>query len=201
MAPYELNNVDIEFLPVKQLLLSTGRSRCVDAFALSVLKTERQARRLFTYLVYQSPYFDVSNVNLLRNCLAKNRNFNFYSSLIGIDMLSPVCISDLIGKPYQDLIERLGQIRRIRNKLFHGQVTIERHGRAELEDWISAMMEWTTVLAGAAEKQIGYDGYSFNSSYTKHPDPSFYTTLKYTLITTDDYLKLLYEAHAASLAK
>lgn len=194
----EINNVQLEFLPVRQLLLTTNRSRCVDAFALSLLKTERQARRLFTYLAFQFSCFDSSHVGELRAALASHRSFGFFSALAGIDMISPIETSELIGPKFADLFDELIKIRAIRNKLFHGQVTTQGHSRDDLENWIAAMMLWTETLAASAEKNLGYDGFSFNSSYTKHYDSAFHATLKAGLTCIHDYVALIDSADDAS---
>jgi hypothetical protein len=46
-----------EFQTVELIERSDAETRGVDAFALSLLKAERQLRRLFTYLVFQYPCF------------------------------------------------------------------------------------------------------------------------------------------------
>jgi len=52
----------------------------VDPFALALLKAERQMRRLFTHLVYQSSAFDRADVCSLRDVLVENRNIYFQIS-------------------------------------------------------------------------------------------------------------------------
>lgn len=114
-------------------------------------------------------------------------------------MLSPISNVDLIRASYKDLFYKLRLIKPIRNKLSHGQVTTERDSRADLENWIFAMMDWTKALANAADMHFGNDGYSFILSYTKHPDPAFHTTLKHRLTSVRDYIELISKAHGESL--
>lgn len=70
-------NVAEEFTTVDLILGSDAETRGVDAFALSLIKAERQARRLFTHLVFQYPAFSSSDVPALRAVLARNRGVYF----------------------------------------------------------------------------------------------------------------------------
>ena len=76
-------NIEDEFATIDILLVSEADTRGVDAFALALIKAERQMRKLFTYVVFQSPAFDTSDVGALRHCLAARRVYFGTSSRRG----------------------------------------------------------------------------------------------------------------------
>lgn len=186
-----------EFAIVDDLLGSDRRTRCVDAFALAVLKTERQARRLFTYLAYQSPCFRQEHIEPLRHKLALHKTFGFAGALAGIDILSPCATDELVGIRYPFLLTELARIKAVRNKLFHGQVTAHGHSREHLQEMIGYLREWCSRVSESAQQKLGYDGFSFSSSYTKHDNRQFHSTLKRSLENLDDYWVLIEDAHKA----
>ena len=59
-------NIDDEFSTIDTLLASEAQTRGVDAFALALIKAERQMRKLFTYLVFQSPAFSAHDIKALQ---------------------------------------------------------------------------------------------------------------------------------------
>jgi hypothetical protein len=61
----------------------------VDAFVLSLIKAERQVRKLFTHLVYQYPAFGGSDVSPLREALVASRRVYFEGFVAGLDALYP----------------------------------------------------------------------------------------------------------------
>lgn len=68
-----------EFGTVEIILNSTLETRGVDAFILSLIKAEKQLRRIFTFLIFQNDSYTISDFRNLRKTLADNRNvyFNF----------------------------------------------------------------------------------------------------------------------------
>jgi hypothetical protein len=62
-----------EFETVDIVIKSGAETSGVDAFALALIKAERQIRKLVTHLVYQFPCFGPSDVPSLRQALATSR--------------------------------------------------------------------------------------------------------------------------------
>jgi hypothetical protein len=184
-----------EFAIVSQLHASDSRSRCVDAFALALLKAERQSRRIFTYLVYQADCFDRSNVAELRKTLAVHREFDFSSALAGIQMLSPMSLPHLIGPEYDNLIRLLARAKKVRNKLFHGLVTTEGVDRGALQKLTEGVVNWSSSLATSSQLQLGYDGFNLLSSYTKHTNVEFGSTIKLKVTSIDAFKDMVVKAH------
>ncbi len=152
-----------EFATVDAILASGARTFGVDSFALSVIKAERQMRKLFTFLVYQAPAFQPTDIFALRRALADNRNVYFEGFITGWDVLYPRSISSLIGRDYARLLARLTEATRHRNKIFHGQLTNQSLTRDQLLAYVSDIRDWCSVLAHNAELEVGYDGFGWNS--------------------------------------
>ncbi|WP_315134600.1 hypothetical protein [Achromobacter marplatensis] len=60
-------SIENEFLTVDLVADAGTATSRVDAFALSIIKAERQIRRLFTHIVFQCPAFGSAEVSDLRN--------------------------------------------------------------------------------------------------------------------------------------
>jgi hypothetical protein len=71
-----------EFATVDAVIGCSAETSGVDAFALSVIKAERQIRKLFTHLVFQSPGFGPADVPRLRKALFDSRVSTSRASLL-----------------------------------------------------------------------------------------------------------------------
>jgi hypothetical protein len=186
-------NLDEEFKTVDAVIASKADTSGVDAFALSLIKSERQARRLFTHLVYQFPVFGRADAPTLRATLEANRSVYFDGVLAGFDALYPRPIADLVGVDYQRLKARLDAASRHRNKIFHGQLTASSLSRSDLLSFVKDIRTWCEQLARAAVTDFGYDGFGRNS-FKKSTHPDLSRRLKVELKSVDDY-RLFIRAH------
>lgn len=152
-----------EFVTVRLILGSSAETRGVDAFALSVIKAERQIRKLFTHLVYQFPAFGPADWASLRNTLAASRRVYFNGFVAGFDALYPRSVQALVGQKYASLKARLDEAIDYRNKIFHGQLTSRVLTRQDLEALVADIEAWCTTLARNALAEFGYDGFGRNS--------------------------------------
>jgi hypothetical protein len=152
-----------EFATVDVILGSQAETRAVDAFSLAVIKTERQARKLFTHLIYQFPAFGPADFSNLRNALAANRRVYFKGFVAGIDALYPRSVEDLVGSEYRRLRKGVDEATDHRNKIFHGQLTTYLLSREELIDFVEDLRSWCEALAKGASAEFGYDGFGRNS--------------------------------------
>ena len=174
-----------EFQTVDMLINSTAETRGVDAFALTLIKAERQIRKLFTYLVFQFPSFNETDVSGLRSTLTQNRNVYFSGFVQGIDALYSRSVQDIIGQEYVTLLDELHRAIDYRNKIFHGQLTTARLSRGDLLQIVKSNRRWCEILAGEAMKEFGYDGFgrpSFKKSST-----DVLQNYKTTISTLDEY--------------
>ncbi len=89
-----------EFKTVDLVLESDAETRGVDAFALSLIKAEKQARRLVTYLVYQQPWCGPPTAKTLVDELANSKNVYFKGLVKGWDALYPSTVQTLVGVDY-----------------------------------------------------------------------------------------------------
>jgi hypothetical protein len=155
-------NIDDEFATIDVVLASNAETRGVDAFALALIKAERQMRKLFTYLVYQSDAFGPGDVTALRNVLADRRLY-FRDFVAGWDKLYARPLNNVVGPDHDRLLAVLDEAIGYRNKIFHGQVTTRYLSREDLIALVAQIRCWCRALAAASQAEIGYDGFGRNS--------------------------------------
>jgi hypothetical protein len=178
-----------EFATVDILRASkTAETRGVDAFALCIIKTERQIRRLLTFSIFQFPCFTYASIHDLKTALANERIY--YEGFIkGFEALHPKSIADLIGPEYARLQPLLPVIKKHRNKIFHGQITGQELSREALLDYVDDLREWCRLLGEGTHSYLGYEG--FDDSFRKSPDATFVSHYKLSLASVADYKNLL----------
>jgi hypothetical protein len=186
----ERMNYAAEFATVDAVLQCEAATCGVDAFALSVIKAERQMRKLFTFLVFQAPAFRLADVPHLRKALSDNRKVYLDGFIKGWDALYPSPVSSLVGKEYQRLWSRLDEATRHRNKIFHGQLTNDKLSKPKLLDYVSDVRNWCSRLAQGAESEVGYDGFGRNS-FRKSATPDLGSRLLEALESVADYKRFI----------
>lgn len=185
-VPYSIQK---EFAIIDYLEGSYFKTKGVDAFSLSLLKMERQMRRLFTYLVFQSDAFQPCHVKLLRNSLAENRRLYFDHFLNGVDELlkgSGLSVESLVGDEFSTLRKDIDEMRGYRNKIFHGQLTDKFLEGCELLDLVKKLKKWCVCLCRGADDKLGYDGFGYignmrKSSFSKAENGKLPETVKRTI--------------------
>ena len=175
-----------EFATVSLILNSQAETRGVDAFALSLIKAERQVRKLVTHLVYQFPVFAPSDVAALRNALGASRRVYFEGFLSGFDALYPRSVQDLVGSEHARLKARVDEAIDHRNKIFHGQLTARSLTRQDLVDLTTDIKVWCTSLGTSAGAEIGYDGFGRNS-FQKSAIPNLWKRCRVQFGSVADY--------------
>lgn len=158
-----------DFQPVDEIIKSGHVTKGVDAFSLSLLRSERQMRRLFTYVVFQSTAFERKDVKALRDALGAQVRIYFRHFEAGIGELSGTGVAALIGTQHQRLRNQLSDAMDARNKIFHGQLTSNRNDTTMLLEYVSNIREWCRQLANGAQNTFGYDGFQRPSSFKKAP--------------------------------
>lgn len=152
-----------EFATVQALWQLEAKTRRVDAFILTWVKFEKQARRLFSFLVLQSPDFDEPARAAVTATIATNRDLDPRAMLAGIESLAGRTMQDLMGGAHARLRPELRRIQGYRNKIFHGQLTGLGLGRARLEADIVHVVAWIAALADMGTHEFGYDGLERNT--------------------------------------
>lgn len=175
-----------EFKTVDLLLKSDLETRAVDAFALSVIKAERQIRKIFTCLVFQFPSFNFSDILNLIDILADNRKVYFDGFIKGFDEIYPKSLEQLYGAKYDDDLKSLKDAIKIRNKIFHGQLTGKNLSRENLTNQIGNIRNWCKSLASALKEEIGFDGF-MRDSFQKSPIKDKFGSMKLSLNTINEY--------------
>jgi hypothetical protein len=176
-----------EFETVSLLLRSRAKTRGVDAFALSLIKTERQIRRLFTHLVFQFPEFGAGDGVRLMQVLAGKRRVYFDGFIAGIDALYPRSLASIIGAAdYARLKVRVEEATQHRNKIFHGQLTGHSLTRPELLSLVEDIREWCERLGEGAMAEFRYDGFGRNA-FRKSAVADLWVRYKYRIESLSDY--------------
>jgi len=181
-----------EFLTVDAVLGSPSVTRAVDAFALSVIKAERQIRKIFTHLVYQSPAFGPDDVEELRQTLWKSRRVYFEGFVSGVNAVSLRSVKELVGEEHDRLLGRLKEATRHRNKIFHGQLTSESLRRDAIMGYVLDIREWCERLAVSASVEFRYDGFGRNS-FRKSKDSDLWKRLRVQYRSVDEYAAFIRE--------
>lgn len=179
-------NFSEEFRTVELITASSAETRGVDAFALSLIKAERQIRKLVTHLIFQFPCFTSNEVSVLKEKLAENRRVYFEGMIKGFDALYPESVESIVGGKYEILRPKLLEAIQHRNKLFHGQLTNKKLSREDLISYVANIKEWCQLLAAGAQREIGYDGFGRNS-FQKSSKSDIQDKLKVKLNSVRDY--------------
>lgn len=158
-----MSNYKEEFKTVDSLLESNFETRAIDAFVISLIKVERQIRRIFTFLIYQNENYKRSDGIKLRETLANNNKIYLKHFIKGIDKCYSKTVEQVYGKDYSNDLKVIDEITKDRNKIFHGQVTNKRLNREDLIKKTNLMKKWCNNLADKFLGEIGYDGFGRNA--------------------------------------
>lgn len=152
-----------EFLTVEAVLATNASTSRTDAFVLTWVKMEKQMRRIFCFLVYQNPAFTTNDLDGLEEIFVSQRNLNFRTLIKCINELGPQSIEAIVGNEWQRYLGEISRIRKIRNKILHGQNTGQNMTARELEKEIDMLRSWVANLARNSQAAIGYDGIARNT--------------------------------------
>ena len=160
-------NYSEDFATVDLILKSSLETRGVDAFTLSLIKSEKQIRRIFTFLIFQHNSYSIKDNKVLRQTLANNRNIYFNGFINGINLILPKTLKEIYGQDYDNDFRNLNEFTKDRNKIFHGQITAKGLSRKDLIIRINHIQKWCETLGNNVKYEIGYDG--FSDSFNKSP--------------------------------
>jgi len=187
----KFSNFESEFEVIEYLLNSNNESRAIDSFSLSLLKIEKQIRKIFTHLIYQYEWFKPSDKIKIINILSANKNIYFRHLIIGINLIYFKEIKDIYGVGYEVDYNSISNLKNFRNKIFHGQLTGQELNRTDLTEFVAIMKRWSKQIAESFQDEINYDGFERNS--LKKSKKDFSTLLKYKITNMEDFEKLLDE--------
>lgn len=148
----------VEFQTVELILDSNAQTKGLDALLLSWAKYEKQHRKLFEFLVYQSPAITCSNWKEFQLVWVGNKHLYPKHFRCAIKQLTNTRIKTLVGTRYVELQTSLDQIEKYRNKLLHGQLTGEGLGSSNLLQSTKDVIDWVSLLADGSETAFSYDG-------------------------------------------
>ena len=186
-------NFDAEFKVVDLILASDFETRGVDAFSLSILKMERQIRKIFTHIVFQHKSFGNEDIQKLIDSLVENKIIQFKHFIPAINSLYPKTVEDIYGGNYTDSKNRVDDAEKIRNKIFHGQTTGRNLTRAELVGAVTNLRCWCANMATSFNREIGYDGFA-RDSYRKSALPEAFESVNWLFNSIEQYSVFLSNA-------
>ena len=108
--------------------------------------------------------------------------------------LFPLSVADLIGNEYTELRATIKEATQIRNKIFHGQISDQCLQREDLIVLSNDIRRWCELLATAAARETGYDGFA-RHSYQKRR-AGLANRYRLRLGSVDEYIEFLV-AHVA----
>jgi hypothetical protein len=154
-----------EFETIEILVNSNAKTGRTDAFIIAFTKLEKQARRIFTYLIYQYPVFNLSHYKEILAVIASKRFLDFDNFIKGFDIIYPKSFEAIIGgNLYTSFIKTdFPRIKNFRNKILHGQPTGESLSSDDLKIEIDVLKNWCFHLAETMMTEIHYDGLEWNS--------------------------------------
>jgi len=156
-------NYKNEFGTVELIMNSKFITKGVDSFSLALIKAEKQIRKLFTFLIFQNPVYCSKDCHKLRNILAENKNVYFEDFIKGINLILTKSLHELYGVNYKKDLAEINKCIKIRNKIFHGQLTYKSLSRDELIEKTNNIRKWCKQLASMLNEEIDYDGFGRNS--------------------------------------
>lgn len=192
MSSNEKMSYQVEFQTIELIRNSDAETRGVDAFALALIKAERQIRKLVTHLVFQFPCFSESDIPGLREALAKSKKVYFGGLINGFDSIFSKSIKELVGEKHDELKELILESIEHRNKIFHGQLTDQSLSRGKLFAYVDGIGEWCRSLSESAEREIGYNGFA-RGSFQKSSRNELSKTFKISFSTIKDYNQFIAE--------
>ncbi|MEQ1756706.1 MAG: hypothetical protein ABL986_00170 [Vicinamibacterales bacterium] len=184
-------NIADEFKTIDVVLASGAETLGVDAFALSLIKAEKQARKLVTFLVYQHSWCSQATVPTLRAELESSRKVYFDGLLKGWDALYPLPVSQLVGPKYAHLRARLSAATMHRNKIFHGQLTAQGLSRKDLVGFVADIRAWCEALGAGAMSEVGFDGCGRNSFRKASNATALHASFRLRLANVAAYKKFI----------
>ena len=184
------NSVHNEFKTVEILVNSSCTTGRTDAFVIAWVKSERQVRRIFSYLIYQYPVFEKKDVPSLIQAIASKNNLYFNDFIVGFNRLYPKTYKDIIGTSYDSLKADLDRINGFRNKIFHGQPTGHGLTASQLRIEIEKIQGWCFEVAEKMQSEIGYDGFTRNS-YRKSANENLASNCKMQIENLDEFKAFL----------
>lgn len=146
-----------EFETVEALLKSSFPTGHTDSFIIAWVKSEKQVRRIFTYLVYQFPVFSIKDTPDIISLVASKHGLYFENFIAGFDALYPRTFKDVVGpSEYDRFHTELGRIKQYRNKILHGQPTGQNLTAHELTKEINTIRNWCALVARTMKVEIGF---------------------------------------------
>jgi len=176
-----------DFATIGMLVESKTRTGRTDAFIVAYAKQEKQVRRIFTYMIYQYPVFNLGNFKEIVDCVVSKRYLDFDNFIKGFDALYPKSFETVVGSAlYTSFVNvDFPRIKDFRNKIIHGQPTGQSLDLDDLKHEIEIIKNWCLQVAETMKTEICFDGFEWNS-FKKCTEKDLVLTYKVTISTTQE---------------
>lgn len=182
-----------EFETIEILVNSKTKTGRTDAFIVAFAKVEKQSRRIFTYMVFQNPEFNLNHYRKILDVIASKGDLYFENFIMGFDHIYSKTFESIVGSAlYKQFFSTdFPRIKKLRNKILHGQPTGKNLSASDLTGEIEVMRKWCQVVSESMLTEIGFDGLEWNS-FRKNHDKDLVSTYRVKisdLNTLDTFIK------------
>jgi hypothetical protein len=156
--------LNAELHTVELLIASQATTRLTDAFTLLYVKSEKQLRKIFVFIAYQSEQLQKCSANEINATVASFKHLQSKQYIKGINEIYYRSFSDVFGTQYSRLNTEIDLIRAtMRNKILHGQPTGLSLREPQMEKGIALMREWIVSVFEGFHAEIGFGGFERNT--------------------------------------
>ncbi len=178
------DNVKEEFATIDLLLPSDTKTGRTDAFILAYTKLDKQIRKIFTYLVFQSD--GLSDSSKIIGIIAADRGLYPEHFIKGFDALYRIPFAEIMADNYDEFENDRKRIKNYRDKMLHGQLTGESLDSKKLTEEVNLIRKWISLIAEKMSEKIGYDGVGQNSFRKSDPDKGFSNLFECKINNSDE---------------
>lgn len=159
-----MSPLEEELQTVQLLIDSKAKTRLTDAFTLLYVKSEKQLRKIFVFIAYQSPDLQRLPAKEINASVASLKHLQSKHYIKGINQIYQKTFSDVLGADYSRLNPEMERIRTtVRNKILHGQPTGLSLDEPQLKREIHLLREWLTCVFNSFRSEIGFGGFERNT--------------------------------------
>jgi len=157
MSNYQ-DSIPKEFVTVDAVLGSGGVTDGVDAFALTWIKTEKQLRRLFCFLVFRCPEVSIENREAFELEIIQNPKLSLLSFIRCVDALNSTSLSAIVGDEYDEFLRQIKRMQRNRDKILHAKITGKKIGSEQLKADVALLRRWIETVARCSSEALATTG-------------------------------------------
>jgi len=182
-----MSPLETELHTVEVIIESNAATRLTDALTLLWVKNEKQLRKLFVFIAYQSSNLRRLTPVLISDAVAHHGRLYSRHFIKGIDEIYYKPFRDVFGAEYTRLHAEMQRIRRtVRNKILHGQNTGLNLQESNLEKEIAILREWISCVYYGFKSEIAFGGFE-RKTFQKSKSVDFRHRLRIQFTSVADF--------------